>query len=302
MARAPLGRENLLTVMLNALTIDVEDYFHVAAFARQIHPEDWDRYPRRVEKNTIRLLDLLAEQRVHATFFILGWVAEKCPALVRQINRAGHAIGCHGYYHQVIYEGSPNQFRCDLRRAKGIIEDVLGGPVKSYRAPSYSVTSKTLWALPILAEEGFEYDSSIFPIVHDLYGIPGAPRFPHVKKLECGRRIKEFPPSTLRFLGSNIPVAGGGYFRLYPYPITAWAIHHLNEIERQPAMVYLHPWELDPDQPRISAPWLSRFRHYQNLDSTETKFMKLLGRFSWGPMEESFPGVRLNSLATRSSE
>jgi polysaccharide deacetylase family protein (PEP-CTERM system associated) len=279
--------------MLNALTIDVEDYFHVAAFARQIHPEDWDRYPRRVEKNTIRLLDLLAEQQVRATFFILGWVAEKCPALVRQISRAGHGIGCHGYYHQVIYEGTPDQFRCDLRRAKGVIEDVLSAPVKSYRAPSYSVTSKTLWALPILAEEGFEYDSSIFPIVHDLYGIPGAPRFPYVKVLNTGQKIKEFPPSTMRLLGINFPIGGGGYLRILPYSLTSLAIRRINEVEKQPAMVYLHPWEIDPEQPRISAPWKSRFRHYQNLDTTEVKLRKLLGEFSFCALESALDGRRL---------
>jgi polysaccharide deacetylase family protein (PEP-CTERM system associated) len=186
--------------MLNALTIDVEDYFHVTAFAPQIRPEDWDRYPRRVENNTIRLLELLAERKTHATFFILGWVAERCPSLVRQIKRAGHALGCHGYSHRAIYEGSRDDFRRDLRRAKALIEDIVGHQVKSYRAPSYSITSKTLWALAILAEEGFEYDSSIFPIVHDVYGIPGTPRFPYLKVLNTGQKIKEFPPSTLRIL------------------------------------------------------------------------------------------------------
>jgi polysaccharide deacetylase family protein (PEP-CTERM system associated) len=279
--------------MLNALTIDVEDYFHVTAFAHQIRRQDWDHFPRRVENNTIRLLELLAEQQVRATFFILGWVAEKCPALVRQINSVGHAIGCHGYSHQVIYEGSRDQFRCDLRRAKGTIEDVLGRPIKSYRAPSYSITSKTLWALPILAEEGFEYDSSIFPIVHDLYGIPDAPRFPYLKVLNSGQKIKEFPPSTMRLLGTNFPIGGGGYLRILPYSLTSFAIRRINEVENQPAMVYLHPWEIDVEQPRISAPWLSRFRQYQNLDTTESKLKKLLREFSFCTLETVLDGRKL---------
>ena len=272
--------------MLNALTIDVEDYFHVTAFARKIHPRDWDNYPRRVDNNTQRLLEILAQRDVHATFFVLGWVAERCPRLVESIRRAGHRIGCHGYAHRAIYKGNDADFRNDVRRAKKTIEDIIGAPVTSFRAPSYSITAQTLWALEILGEEGFEYDSSIFPIVHDIYGIPGAPRFPYVKALRSGRQIKEFPPSTVRIFGRNIPVAGGGYLRLFPYKITAWAIHRLNETERQPAMVYLHPWEIDPDQPRISAPWLSRFRHYQNLASTQTKCEMLLKDFSWAPMEE----------------
>jgi polysaccharide deacetylase family protein (PEP-CTERM system associated) len=271
---------------LNAMTVDVEDYFHVQAFAGVIQRSDWDRYPVRVEQNTRRLLEIFEQRQIRATFFVLGWVAERCPNLVQAISKAGHRIGCHSYAHQAIYDGSPVDFRSDLRRAKRIIEDSIGVAVTSFRAPSYSITSRTLWALDILGEEGFEYDSSIFPIVHDNYGIPNAPRFPHVKVLKFGGLIKEFPPSTVRLLGSNFPVAGGGYLRLLPYQLTAWAIRHLNEIERQPAMAYLHPWELDPDQPRVPATWLSRFRHYQNLESTEAKCLKLLDDFSWAPMEE----------------
>ena len=272
--------------VLNAMTVDVEDYFHVQAFASIIGRDEWDHYPSRVERNTMRLLEMFARRQVRATFFVLGWVAEKCPGLVQAICKASHRVGCHGYAHRAIYAGNERDFRNDLRRAKQIIEDIAGSPVTSYRAPSYSITTRTLWALEILAEEGFEYDSSIFPIIHDNYGIPEAPRFPYVKDLLSGRQIKEFPPSTFRIFGNNIPVAGGGYLRLLPYNITAWAIHYLNNSERQPAMVYLHPWEIDPDQPRISASWLSRFRHYQNLDSTEAKCVKLLDEFSWAPMEE----------------
>ena len=274
------------TIMLNALTIDVEDYFHVTAFARNIQPKDWDHYPLRVEENTKRILEILGQRSVQGTFFVLGWVAERCPRVVEAIRRAGHCIGCHGYGHRAIYEGSESEFRNDVQRAKKTIEDITGELVTSFRAPSYSITAETLWALEILGEEGFEYDSSIFPIVHDTYGIPGSPRFPYIKPLLCGRQIKEFPPSTLRIFGHNIPVAGGGYLRLFPYDVTAWAIRRLNDVERQPAMVYLHPWEIDPAQPRIPTSWCSRFRHYQNLTSTEEKLNKLLRDFSFSSMEQ----------------
>jgi polysaccharide deacetylase family protein (PEP-CTERM system associated) len=272
--------------MLNALTIDVEDYFHVAAFASQIDPTTWDSYPLRVERNTNRILDLLGERGVQATFFVLGWVAERCPNLVKRIDALGHEIGCHGYAHQAIFDGTYDEFQQDVRRAKLVIEDITGRRLKSYRAPSFSITSKTMWALGILAEQGFEYDSSIFPIKHDLYGIPDAPRFPNARVLDGEHVIKEFPASTLRLFGTNLPVAGGGYLRLLPYRWTAAAIRRLNQIERQPAMIYLHPWEIDPDQPVIPAPWRSRFRHYQNLASTEAKLRNLLDHFSLSTMED----------------
>ena len=274
--------------MVNALTVDVEDYFHVHAFAGVIDPKRWDEYPCRVERNTDRLLDLFAKHSVQATFFVLGWVAQRFPKLVDRIRKAGHSVGCHGYAHRVIYAGGPAEFREDIRSGKKAVEDALGTTVKSYRAPSYSITRATLWALEILIEEGFEFDSSIFPVVHDNYGIPDAPRFPYVRSVNGGGAIKEFPPSTLRLLGVNYPIAGGGYLRLVPYSVTAWALRRINEIEKQPAMVYLHPWELDPDQPRVAAPWRSRFRHYQNLGTTEAKCGRLLEDFSWGPMERVF--------------
>ena len=276
--------------MLNALTIDVEDYFQVEAFARQIDPKTWDSYPRRVEKNTDRILALLEEREVRATFFILGWVAERCPDLVKRIQGLGHEIGCHSYGHQAIYNGTYEDFARDLRRAKDVLENITGRALKSYRAPSFSITSRTLWALGVLAEEGFEYDSSIFPIAHDLYGIPDAPRFPYVKVLDSEHVIKEFPPSTLRFCGKNFPIGGGGYLRLLPYGWTASAIHRLNEVEKQPVMVYFHPWEIDPQQPRIAATWRSRFRHYQNLASTEKKLLKLFKNFSFSTMEDVLAG------------
>jgi len=272
--------------MLNALTIDVEDYFHVTAFASSITPDDWENFPHRVETNTNRLLDLLMEKGTLATFFVLGWVAERFPRLIRRIQEAGHEVGCHGYSHRSIACGLPADFRHDLRKAKSIIEDTTGLKVRSYRAPSYSVTSRTLWALEILGEEGFEFDSSIYPIVHDAYGMPGTPRFPYIRNLKGGLKIKEFPPSTLRFLGVNLPVAGGGYLRLYPYRWTSWAIGRINRVEGQPAMIYLHPWEIDPEQPRLSGSRLSRFRQYQNLHTTEVKLKNLLREFRFCPMEK----------------
>jgi polysaccharide deacetylase family protein (PEP-CTERM system associated) len=272
--------------VINALTIDVEDYFHVQAFADVISPTDWCHYPMRVENNTYRLLELLESRCTHATFFILGWVAERCPGLVRDIFKGGHEIGSHGYSHQMISRGDEKSFRRDISHAKSILEDQIGLKVKCYRAPSYSITSNTLWALQVLGELGFEYDSSIFPVRHDYYGIPDAPRFPHYRFLRDGGRLLEFPPSTLRAYGINLPVAGGGYLRLLPYGVTAWAIRWINEKEAQPALVYLHPWEIDPEQPRVAAPWRSRARHYQNLRSTEEKLRRLLDAFSWASMTE----------------
>lgn len=272
--------------MINALTVDVEDYYQVQAFADVIRPAEWHRYPSRVEKNTYRLLDIFQRRGVRATFFILGWVAERCPDLVRDIFKAGHEIGSHGYGHQRIDRGNEKIFRDDIQRAKSILEEQLSIGIRCYRAPSYSITAKTLWALDVLADLGFDRDSSIFPVHHDTYGIPDAPRFPHFRVVRDGSRILEFPPSTLASFGVNLPVAGGGYFRLFPYRLTAWAIHRINENEAQPAMVYLHPWEIDPEQPRIAASWRSRFRHYQNLESTEKKLLRLLEDFSWAPMSE----------------
>ena len=272
--------------MINALTIDVEDYFHVQAFADVIPSTDWHRYSLRVEENTYRLLEMLAARNIHATFFVLGWVAQRCAPLVADILKAGHEIGSHGYAHQMIARGRQKDFREDVRRSKSILEDQLGRAVKSYRAPSYSITSSTLWALEILREAGFECDSSIFPVHHDNYGMPNAPRFPHYRTLRDGERILEFPPSTIEAYGVNFPMAGGGYFRLLPYSLTAWAIRRINEKEKQPALLYFHPWEIDPEQPRIAASWRSRFRHYQNLHSTEAKLTRLFDDFSWAPMSK----------------
>ncbi|MDD2310079.1 MAG: DUF3473 domain-containing protein [Desulfuromonadaceae bacterium] len=268
--------------MINALTIDVEDYFHVNAFAQHINPEQWDGYPLRVEGNTLRILDMLDEFAIKATFFVLGWVAERLPALVKEIHRRGHEIACHGYGHQLIYSISPQEFRTDVSKAKKILEDLCGERVLGYRAPSYSITTKSLWALDILVEEGFSYDSSIFPITHDIYGIPGGKRFPHQISTHAGK-IKEFPISTFQLkVGrwrSQLPLSGGGYLRLFPAVLVARAIQVINSSEKQPVIVYFHPWEIDPEQPRIRAGLKSCFRHYLNLERMELKVRHLLDNF-----------------------
>ncbi|MBP1752966.1 MAG: polysaccharide deacetylase [Geobacteraceae bacterium] len=273
--------------MINALSIDVEDYFQVTAFERHVARERWGEYPLRVEANTSRVLDILASYDVRGTFFMLGWVAERLPGLVRKIRGTGHEIGCHGYGHELVYRIGPERFRNDIRKSKGLLEDITGQPVLGYRAPSYSITAKSLWALDILVEEGFSYDSSIFPIVHDVYGIPGGERFPHEITTRAGR-IREFPISTLPLkLGrwqARIPIAGGGYLRLLPVLLVRSAIRYINDKENQPAVVYFHPWEIDPSQPRIKASFRSRFRHYLNLEGTENKIRNLLDNLKFSSL------------------
>jgi polysaccharide deacetylase family protein (PEP-CTERM system associated) len=275
--------------MINALTIDVEDYFHVTAFERQIKPDEWDTYPLRVEGNTLRILDMLDEFAVRATFFVLGWVAERLPALVREIHRRGHEIACHGYGHQLIYRLSPQEFRKDVSKAKSILEDICGERVYGYRAPSYSITTKSLWALNILVEEGFSYDSSIFPITHDIYGIPGGKRFPHEISTHAGK-ILEFPISTfpVKVGGwqTQLPIAGGGYLRFIPAALVTRAIQSINTGEKQPVIVYFHPWEIDPQQPRIKAGLKSCFRHYLNLERMELKIRHLLDKFRFSSAKD----------------
>ena len=261
--------------------MDVEDYFHVEAFASSISPENWPGYEFRAENNVEKILELFSRRQVKATFFVLGWVAEKAPGLARRIAGDGHEIGCHGYAHQHIQRLSPAEFREDLRRARRILTDQTGRTVQCYRAPSFSITDKTLWALDILAEEGFTIDSSIFPARHDLYGIAGAPRFLHKRN-----GLVEFPPSTIRKAKTSVGVAGGGYLRLFPYWITRWAIHHINETEGQHAMVYFHPWEIDPGQPKIAAPLKSRLRHYTNLGKMSGKIERLLRDFRFSTISD----------------
>ena len=271
----------------NALTVDVEDYFMVTAFASGIKFEDWPRYECRVERNTHRILELLAQYGVKGTFFVLGWVGENYRSLVRDIQAAGHEIACHGYNHRLIYDLTFDEFREDVRKAKITLEDITGAPVSGYRATSYSIIKKTFWALDILAEEGFRYDSSIFPVHHDLYGVPGAQRFFHTIKTGAGE-IVEIPPTTFTLLGQNIPVAGGGYFRLYPLRLTKAIIRRINEIEKKTAVIYVHPWEIDVDQPRLQGGLLSKFRHYVNLRTTEPKLGDCMKEFKFKPISEIF--------------
>ncbi len=267
--------------MLNALSIDVEDYFHVEAFSAQIPTDSWRAFEPRVEANVSAILEILSRHNSRATFYILGWVAEEFPHLVRQIAEAGHEIGCHGQAHQHIRRQSPEQFRQDVRIARSRLMNQTQKPVYCYRAPSFSITKSTLWALDILAEEGFRVDSSIFPVRHDLYGIPDAERFPHRRN-----NLIEFPPTTIRMAKNNVGVAGGGYLRFLPYKFTRWAIRQVNEKEHQPAMVYFHPWEIDPGQPRIAAPFRSRVRHYTNLGGMKQKIERLLEDFQFSTVSD----------------
>ena len=327
--------------ILNALTIDLEDYYMVSAFEPVVKREDWHKYESRIERNTHRILEILAEAKppstqfktqnsklkiardaaynsppdsgVRATFFCLGWIADKYPGLIREITACGHEIANHGYDHNLVYNMTSSEFREDVRKSKKILEDAAGKEVVGYRAPSYSITAKSLWALPILAEEGYRYDSSIFPIHHDRYGIPDAPRFPflvdldgvhgnrevklpdfdNVKTVDAsmdasnGRFIVEYPISTVKLWGLNMPISGGGYMRLFPYGVTKKGLEKINRSEEKPFVIYLHPWELDPEQPRfnnLSA--LSRFRHYVNLDGTAEKLRRLLNDFTFSSMRE----------------
>jgi len=262
----------------------VEDYFQVAAFRHVICYEQWEGMESRVEQNTQRVLDLLAELNQRGTFFVLGWVAERFPQLVRKIQAAGHELGCHSYAHRFVYDLTPDEFRDDTLHACKAIEDAAGAAVHVYRAPSFSITPRSLWALDILAELGFKVDCSIFPIHHDLYGFPGAPRQPfriHVN----GSSLLEFPPSTIRLGRWNIPVTGGGYLRQLPFDFQVRALKAL-EARREGIQIYLHPWELDPEQPRIAASMLSRFRHYRNLDQTADRLRRLLPLFHFDAVSE----------------
>lgn len=258
-------------------TVDVEDYFHVSAFASVIKPADWDHYECRVENSTRQILEIAAKQSTHGTFFILGWVAERYPHLVTEIRAAGHEIGCHSQWHQLVYDLGPERFRADLVQSRDTLQHILGEPVHLYRSPSFSITRRSLWALDILVDEGFDTDSSIYPTRHDRYGIPGSPKSPHVIQTACGP-IREFPGMTASIAGITVPVGGGGYLRLFPWQLTARLMRQIRSANR-PLNVYLHPWEVDVDQPRISASLKSRFRHYQNLSTTASKLTRMLSDF-----------------------
>jgi polysaccharide deacetylase family protein (PEP-CTERM system associated) len=341
--------------MLNALTIDVEDYFQVHAFSKVIRYEDWGNYECRIEQNIDRILAILNEatqnsnfktqnlkevnslthslnnsftQKVQGTFFVMGWIAERYPDLIRRIKDEGHEIACHGYAHKVIYRQTKEEFRQDVRKAKALLEDIAGAEVIGYRAPIYSITNKSQWALKILMEEGFKYDSSIFPIHHDFYGFPSAPRFPFIISLNGDSNFEfsmlnfkpqhlstaapnnsitpnsiasnlkrsapqslntllEFPLSTVRFVNMNLPISGGGYFRLLPYRVIELGLMRINRKERKPFIFYFHPWELDMNQPRIkTASPLSKFRHYVNLGRTEDRLKRLLREFAFSTVKE----------------
>jgi polysaccharide deacetylase family protein (PEP-CTERM system associated) len=274
---------------MNVLTIDVEEYFHVSAFEHIITAEDWPAYESRVEQTTSRLLEHFSQAGAKATFFVLGWVAERHPALIRTIRAEGHEVASHGYAHQVLTALTPSQFRVDVRRAKQILEDILGEPVLGYRAPSFTIMEDTVWALRVLVEEGFLYDSSIVPVWHDRYGLHGAN--PHCHRLmTAAGPIWEIPPSTLPIRNMRLPVAGGGYFRLWPYRLLRRWLRTI-EATGHPLVVYLHPWEIDPGQPRLPVPALSRYRHYQNLHKTEARLIRLLHDFRFGSICETIAPI-----------
>lgn len=270
---------------VNGLSVDVEDYYHVEAFADRITPALWPSFPSRVADNTRRVLDLFAQAGARATFFVLAYVVEREPGLVREIQAAGHEVGCHSHLHRCIFRLTPEEFRADTRRARALLEDAGGKAIVGYRAPTFSVIRRSLWALEILAEEGFLYDSSVFPVRHDVYGIPEAPRFAYEWEVGNGGRLYEIPPLTFRFLGRNLPLGGGGYLRMLPMWYTRWGLGRVRK-EEQPAVVYLHPWELDPGQPRLEGRRRSVLRHYSNLGKMEGRVKELLAGGSFVPFRE----------------
>jgi len=285
-----------MTPVVNAMSVDVEDYFQVSAFERVVTRAEWSGFESRVVANTHRLLELFQQHGVRSTFFVLGWVAERFPSLVREIAGLGHEIASHGYHHELVYSLTPGQFREDVRRAKQAIEDAAGCRVSGYRAPSFTVTAASMWALDVLIEEGHAYDASIFPIHHDRYGIPDAPRFPHVIDRAAGA-IVEVPGSTVRVAGANLPIAGGGYFRLLPYAWTRWGISHVNRHDRQPVTFYLHPWEIDPEQPRFQVSRATSLRHYTGLGKTRGRLASLMTEFRFDSIHSM---LALHSATLRS--
>jgi len=261
------------------MTVDVEDYFQASAFDRIVSRSSWCERDSRVVANTHRLLDFFDRARIHGTFFVLGWVAERYPSLVRDIASRGHEMASHGFHHQLTYMLTPDQFREDVKRAKAVIEDAGGCAVRGYRAPSFSIVRSSLWALDVLIEEGYGYDASVFPIHHDRYGIPDAPRRAHVIERAAGTII-EVPGSTVRIGGTNVPIAGGGYFRLLPYAFTKWGIRRVNAAG-EPVVFYIHPWEIDPDQPRLPVSRTAALRHYSNLGDTLSRLERLAADFAF---------------------
>jgi polysaccharide deacetylase family protein (PEP-CTERM system associated) len=275
----------LAPAITNALTIDVEDYFQVSAFAPYIRRDEWDRRECRVERNVNHILDLLARRGTQATFFTLGWVAERYPRIVRRIVADGHELASHGYGHERASDLDLQAFTEDVTRAKRILEDIGGVPVLGYRAPSFSIGTGNLWAFDVLARAGYRYSSSIYPIAHDHYGMPDSPRFAY----RVGDGLLEVPVTTVRLLSRNLPSSGGGYFRLLPYALSRWLIGRVNAADREPAVFYFHPWEIDPGQPRVAGiDAKTRFRHYVNIPRMEAKLLQLLEDFRWGRMDHIF--------------
>ncbi len=275
----------LRSPIVNALSIDVEDYFQVAAFAARISYSDWDLCGSRIERNVDLILGLLADRETKATFFTLGWIADRYPGLVRRIVDEGHELASHGYSHQKASLQTSREFSADIARAKSALEDIGGIEVKGYRAPSFSIGSENMWALECIEKAGYRYSSSIYPVRHDHYGQPDFPRFP----LKIRSNLVEIPISTIRILNRNWPVGGGGFFRLLPYQISRWGLQRVNQVDGQPAIFYFHPWEIDPGQPRVSGlSGRSKFRHYINLTRTESRLRRLLADFRWGRADEIF--------------
>lgn len=272
--------------MQNAMTVDVEDYFQVSAFESIIDRKNWAKLPCRVEQNTDRILGLFAEHNVQATFFMLGWVAERYPGLVRSIVDAGHELASHGYAHVRVTQQDPKEFREDVLRTRKLLEDTANTSVIGYRAASYSIGRHNLWAHEVLAEVGYRYSSSIYPIHHDLYGMPEAPRFAFYTHQD---RLLEIPVSTMELAGRKLPCGGGGYFRLFPYFWSRWALRRVNHQDGKPCVFYFHPWEIDPQQPRIPGINLkTRVRHYLNLNRMQERLVCLLQDFQWGRMDQVF--------------
>lgn len=267
------------------MSVDVEDYFQVSAFENHIKRDDWDELPHRVEFNTRKILELFAEHNVKSTFFVLGWVAERYPQLIREIVEQGHELASHGYGHQRATLQTRQEFKEDITKAKKILEDISAEGIKGYRAPSYSISKENFWAHDELKDAGYIYSSSVYPVKHDLYGIPDAPRFTY----QCDNGLIEIPVTTTQFLGKNFPAGGGGFFRFYPYSLSKWIIQRVNSKEQQNTMFYFHPWEIDPDQPKQQGiHWKSRFRHYLNLSKTKERLTRLLIDFKWDRMDRVF--------------
>jgi polysaccharide deacetylase family protein (PEP-CTERM system associated) len=267
--------------IVNAMTVDVEDYFQVSAFSKQIDKHNWDEFPSRVSQNTNRILKIFDDKKINGTFFVLGWIAERYPALIKEISDCGHEIASHGYSHDLIYNQASNIFRDEAKRSKDLLEDIINKSVLGYRAASYSITQESIWAIDILIELGFKYDSSIFPIIHDRYGIPGGETAPYLFETSKGKSIIEFPLSTVGTKKIRLPISGGGYFRLFPYWVSKKGLNRINKHENIPFIFYLHPWEIDKDQPRIKSKMISEFRHYNNINKFEDRLIRLLDDFDF---------------------